>query len=157
MVKGAATVLLNSSTNDVIDAIGCTETEWQLVTGQRIWIGVDRARVSRILDSLLFGLIDTIGLPRFELPAEYMAAMVSIFVSPCNYFSACTWLGSFVPGDDLAGYSGRKEPVEGFERVKPAQIFALVLDIRSSGVINPIASKFAQKVDLKLAILQEAI
>lgn len=155
MVRGCASVLLNSSTSQIIDAIGVTNDEWDLLVADRPWIGTDRAKVTRILDSILFGMIDTMGLPRFELPAEYVATLITIFVSPVNYFSACSWMGSFVRGSDLAGYMNREEPVEGFEKVKPSQIFALCCDIRTGSVVRPYTQEFERKVNLKLALIEE--
>jgi len=157
MVTGAGSVLLNSSTVDIINSIGITGEEWELINGSRPWIGVDRSHVTRILDSLLFGMIDTIGLPRFELPAEYVATLVALFVHPVNYFSACSWLGSFQRGDDLANYTGKLEPIEGFEKCKAQTIFALVCQIRSTGSLKPMAQKFQQKTEFKLALLKDAV
>lgn len=157
MVKGCASVVLNSSTASIIDSIGVTEAEWELVVGDRSWIGQDRARVTRILDSLLYGLVDTMGLPRFELPAEYVATVISLFVSPCNYFSACSWMGSYVPGGILSDSRSSDIPVEGLERVRPSQIFALVCDIRSGSFLTPMAHTFEKKVNLKLALLTEGV
>ena len=37
-------------------------------------------------DALLFQSLDELGLPRFTLPVEYVAAAIVAFVHPINYF-----------------------------------------------------------------------
>lgn len=146
-VQGSASILLNANLQEVISAVGCTQEEWDIVVSDRPWFGKDRPRVTRIMESLLYGMIDTMGIPRFDLPAEYVASLIVLFVSPVNYFSACTWLGSFTAADDLCQYNGKEEPLEGFEKVKPRQIFALCCESHGSGILNNVVAGFYKKID----------
>lgn len=154
MVKGSANILLNSSTAQVVESIGVTPEEWELLTNDVPWLGVDRPRITRIIDSLLYGLVDTMGVPRFDLPAEYVATVVAIFVSPCNYFSACSWLGAFSTASTIQSHNPDLPP-EGMERVHPSKIFAFVCDIRSGSFLTTMCKEFERKIKLKLAITGE--
>lgn len=148
--KGAMMVLLNSNIKDVVGAIGCTESDWKLVIGKKPWLGVDRPRVMRVLDGLLYGMVDQMGLPRFELPAEFAASVVALFVSPVNHYASCVWMGKFARGEDLGNAQINTEPVEGLELVSAKQLFALILMIVSGENIACLVGSFSAKCDLQL-------
>ena len=56
--------------------LGITPEDVVLTTGVDAWVNTDRTRVRRVLDTYLFGMVDILGLPRFELPAEYVPAPI---------------------------------------------------------------------------------
>lgn len=108
-----------------LNALGISPEDWELATGDNAWLGKERPRVMRVLDGFLYGVIDNMGLPRFELPAEYAAAIIAVFVSAKNYFPAVSWVSNLVSNQELA----TNAPREGWEDIKPRQLFALVLEV----------------------------
>lgn len=151
MVKGAANVILGSDIQSVISSFGCTQKEWELVTGKRVWVGTERNIVSRTLDSLLHGFVDSLGIPRFELPSEYVATIIALFVSPCNFFGACNYLGSHISGHDLMSQANLVETTDGLERVSPSKLFAHVCEIYSGDVLNESVVNFESKSNFAIA------
>lgn len=147
-VRGALSVISNGNVIDAAQSCGCTESDWKLLTGSKVWIGVDRPRVKRLLDSLIYGVVDTLGLPRFELPAEYAAACIAMFVSPINYFPACSWVGTYARSEDLADYHGNLDAVQGLETVSSAKLFALVMEISGGGMCTPFAEALKKKTGI---------
>ena len=147
-VRGALTVLSNGSVVDAAQSCGCTESDWKLLTGSKVFIGVDRPRVKRLLDNLIFGVVDTLGLPRFELPAEYAAACIAMFVNPVNYFPACSWIGTYARSEDIADYHGNLDAVQGLETVSSSKLFALVMEIKGGGMCSPFAEALKKKTGI---------
>ena len=84
---------------DSLEAFGISESDYKLVTGPKPWLAVDRRRVERVLDTLLHGTVDIIGMDRFEIPVEYIAAVYATFVSPSNLMVACSWRSGAPSGD----------------------------------------------------------
>lgn len=143
-------ILTSQSVVECATAVGCTEKDWKLLTGDKPWLGVDRARVKRLLDALLYGIVDTLGIPRFDLPAEYAATVIAMGVNPTNYFAACNWVGNFSSSEDIADYHGRLEGVTGLDKVTPSRLFALILEIVSSEEADAMVSAFKHKMKLDL-------
>lgn len=153
---GCANILLNEQLVDAAKSLGCTETEWKLLTGSRPWFGSDRAVIKRLLDNLLHGMLHTMGLPPLDLPAEYAASCICLFVNPCNYFSACSWMGNFHRADELGNFDGSHVgPTDGLERVSARQLFALVCTLHSEEHIHVIAKRFADKFSVQLGLITE--
>lgn len=116
---------LVSKTNyvNLTKAFGVTEDDYKLVTGSNPWLGVDRPRVRQVLDMLAAGIMDLTGTARFEMPAEYIAAVVAVFVHPTNCMVACQWQSNMRPADEILGASSQAMIVD------PAVLFVLVCKI----------------------------
>jgi len=103
-----------------LDASGISQADYKRFTGDAPWIGAERNRMTQILHSLIMGTVDALGLPRFKVPAEYMAAGIAVFVAPVNVHSACT----YAPSTGEAELMGRGQ--SSAPPVLPEQLFALV-------------------------------
>jgi hypothetical protein len=156
-VKGALHIISNENVADACQSCGVSEADWSLLTGKKVWLGVDRARIKRILDAILYGVVDQLGIPRFSLPAEYVGAVISMFVNEANMFSACNWLGNFAKAEDLADFHGTLEGVQGLETVSPAKLFALCLLIKSQIDVGKYRQVFANKTEIGLNNLKGEI
>jgi len=149
MVRGSMQVLLGSCSKDIMTVVGCSEEEWNLVTGKAMWQGVDRTIVGRTLQQLMYGLVDMMGVPRLELPVEFVVAVVYTFVSPVNYFTACAWLGSYKRGVDIQKAT-LDEVVEGIETLPASAIFSNLLVVAGRGDLKSLGMSFAKKVEAQL-------
>jgi hypothetical protein len=148
--NGALQILSSGGIVDACQSCGVTERDWKLLTGNKIWLGQDRPVIRRALDSLIYGVIDMLALPRFEVPAEYACACISMFVSPCNYFPACSWLGTYHRAEDLADYHGTLDGVAGLETVSASKMFALVQDITGGGLHVQFQNALKKKTGINL-------
>lgn len=74
------------------DSLGIHIQDFKLVNQNTPWIRDNRRRVIQTLDALLFGTLDQMGQPRFAVPAEYVAAVLLVFVQPVNRMVACSWM-----------------------------------------------------------------
>lgn len=64
---------------------------FELLMSPGPWTTIDRSDVRVAFDAILFGTLDSMGLPRFTLPCEYVAAAIAKFVSPVNVMTMCSW------------------------------------------------------------------
>lgn len=98
-----------------------TPKDYELTTGATRWVSTDRVRVRRTLDVLIGGMLDVIGVDRFELPVEYVGAVIAVFVKPANIIPACKWMET--------GFSEAETLVRdgaGTENIRAPKLFAMV-------------------------------
>lgn len=129
---------------DSLSAIGISLEEYQLTTSDSPWLVADRQVVVRVLENLIHGTCDCAGIPRFEVPAEFVAAVLSIFVSPVNTMAACRWMEGSRVAQDMSADEGTIEPLVA------AELFALVLRVRADDETN-FRSSFEKAVGVKQA------
>lgn len=67
-----------------------------------LWMRGERTRAERSLAQVLYGALDVMGLPRFDLPAEFVAASIAKFVHPVNWQAAADFLSGGQFGAQLA-------------------------------------------------------
>ncbi len=152
VVNGALQMLSDQSVIDACKNCGVTEADWKLLGGQRIWVGGDRPRIKRVFDAILYSTIDSIGVPRFSIPAEIGASAIALFVGNVNSWIACSWIGTFSSAEDLADYAGPADSVEGLERVTSSQLFSLVSEIKGNGLHYKFAENLKNKTGIFMPI-----
>jgi len=88
-----------------------------------IWMAQDRNKARRIIEAFCYSALDLQGLPRFPLPAEYIAAAIVANVHECNYMVACNVMAGVEWTENLA--MQRENPIQ------PEHLFALILQIEA--------------------------
>ena len=139
--RGCMSLLAGQSFLEMFEVFGVNVEELQEVTGAKPWNHLARNRVRRVLDAVGQGIMDVVGTPRFELPAEYMAAVITSFVHPTNIMVACRWMESGRPGVVLQ--TGSAEQVE---PVSPAQLFALCCGLLEDDGGEKLRAQFEKRV-----------
>ena len=110
--------------NDAFESLGIMVEDFDLVTGRSPFVAADRHRVTKVLTSLIWGTLDVVGLPRIEVPTEFIASVISVFVCPGNLAVACRWMEAGTVAEDLSS-GGMLEPVTA------QQLFALCCQLSS--------------------------
>lgn len=154
---GAMKCILNKQSVDIAKGMGCTNSQWEKLTGPNVWDGADRRVCKRLIDQLVYGVIDQLGLPRFSMPCEFIASVGVAFCHPVNWrlFAAWTSAESYRT-HELGGFDGRNEPDEGYEAVKPSQMFPLMLTLASNDECQYLMRRFKDKCpDFNLGGLDE--
>lgn len=128
LVQGALALIGGGVHRGVVESLGISKEDWELATGSAPWLAADRPRVNRTLTDLVYGSMDAAGLPRFDVPAEYAAAVICAFVAPSNIFVACDFLAAGLTEADSI-VEGREQ-----ERIRPAELFAFCLAALGDGV-----------------------
>lgn len=123
IARRAMSFLASQGKQGHLDNIGVSIDDFNKVIADVPWLGVDRSRVFSTLSSLITSTIDILGLPRFPLPAEYVAAGIALFVSPINVNAACCWMERSAPASEL----GRG--IDDVNPCTPQQLFALVVQL----------------------------
>ena len=103
------------------------EHQHAFVIQDKPWIREDRALVTQCVQKIVYGALEVAQLPRFAMPAEFIAAAICIFVHPCNWRVACEFFNGMSWADDLADGDEEVTPI------RPGVLFKM-LGIIDSGV-----------------------
>lgn len=86
------------------------------------WTAPHRNEARTIIEKLCYAAVDLRGLPRFALPAEYVATCIYTFVHPNNWQIACHIVSiGTLSAEDV---EIEQEP----ERVSPRKMFAMICE-----------------------------
>jgi len=140
---GCMRLLANLGRNGYLDGVGVSKAEFDRLVGDDPWTGSERSRMTNVLHTLVNSSIDAMGLPRFNLPAEYIAAGIAMFVSGVNVMPACV----FAPVSGTADEMGRAQSVT---KCTPDQLFALVVQLYADPASSSATALFAQKTSLNI-------
>ncbi len=151
-VVGATNVLLSRPLKALLTECGIFEDDWDLLIQPNCWLGADRLRVTRTLHALCYGVCDSLGLPRFDLPSEFLLAVVSISVRPVNYFSAAHWIGSAPTTADLLH---GEAPPGGFDVVDPSNFFAGLCFASGDTSLQGLQLAYQTKTKIALALISK--
>jgi len=110
VAKNCMELIKNGSVNDAFESLGISDDDFHLCCDSIPWIGSDRTRVSAVLNTLTHGVLDVLGLPRIEVPAEYRAGIITTFCAPGNIAVACRWLETGPTAENLS-FGGSLESV----------------------------------------------
>jgi len=127
----------------MLDLLGVTQADFDRLTSDVPWTGGERNRMSVTLHSLLNASVDSMGMPRFDLPAEWVAAAIAVFVAGINVQSACY----FAPPSHQAeeGARGVVGP-----SVRPERLFDLVVLLYGHQGRNAARELFTKRSGLAL-------
>lgn len=113
------------------------------------WTTSQRSVYRQAMESILFESLDFIAMPRHRIIVEYVAACITAFVSPCNFFQACSW--SEWHGQDADSMASEFSQNAEYEPYTARQLHAVVLNCYAGcpDVIGP--STFQAKMDRAIA------
>lgn len=141
---GMMRLLADGTASADFSSLGIHQEDHDLLTGPRLWVAPERYKVVSLIDQIVWGTMDVIGVPRFAISAEYMAAVIAMFVHPTNMFLACQWTAREMDNTSLA--DGAEE--RGAVLIRPGQLFALVGEIHSQD-ISGFQQRFNKRVGLR--------
>lgn len=140
---GCMKMISNIGREGFLDGLGVSKGDFDRLVGDAPWLGCDRNRMTSCLHALLNASVDSMGLPRFNLPAEFVAAGISVFVSPVNLHSACVFTSVQGTAEDI----GRMATVC---PTTPDQLFALVVQLYGSQARSAARAQFMKHTGLEL-------
>lgn len=140
--KSAMTLISKSAYTGMLESNGISLDDYKKFVGDAPWLPSDRPRMTSILHTFMCAATDVLGLPRFEMSAEYLAAAIC-FVSGVNVMTACHW-GPATGEAELLG-QGKESP-----RVQPKQIHALVVDMYDSPERTWAKQMFEKRIGIEL-------
>ena len=148
--RGAMKIMSDGAVNADFSSFGIGEKEFDLLVGPTPWLQADKNIVVRVMDALLFGTMDITGVPRFQPPAEYIAAVIAQFVSGTNAFTACRWMEGGSRAEELA-----TGPLKEGDPVTCRQLLALVCLIEGSDA--GVAAAFEKATGLAISRSKEEV
>ena len=121
----AMKVMRKTRLMESMDALGVPRPDLEMLVGPEIWGNHERHRVRRAMDSVMYGSLDVLGIQRFMLSAEFIAAWIALVVHPTNHLIACAWYHGAQTAEALLG---EPEMIPIAEGVRSDQLLALVVE-----------------------------
>lgn len=139
IAKGAMEILAGQEFVEVWRTLGITQEQYNVCRGPGVWLREHRQEMRKVLDAFAVGALDLSGFPRFELPAEYLAAVIVVYVHPNNMMAACRTFENARPAQELAGATVDAGLVD------PAQLFAICCALYDGDACEAIRQSFEKK------------
>lgn len=136
---GAMSILRENSLNGDFSAFGISEKEYGLMAGPAPWQSTDRGTVTRVLDCMIWGIMDQVGVPRFNPPMEYVAAVLSSFVNGTNMMLASRWIEGGKRAEDVVG-----DNPDDAVHIDANRLFAFIILLR--GADQSVRDQFEKKI-----------
>jgi hypothetical protein len=140
---GSMRFLANMGRQGFLDGIGLSKADFDRLVGPDIWVASERARMTQLIHTVINASVDSMGLPRFNLPAEYIAAGIAMFIHPVNAHAACI----FAPPAASAESSGRMAVSQ---PCTAEQLFALTIQLYDNPGRNSARALFEKNTGLAL-------
>lgn len=140
----AALMIVADSVNPEFSALNITSQDLKVLTDNTPWVAQQKESAIRTVQALTYGISEMQGVSRLTVPAEYMAAVIAVFVKPCNYFAACTWVAERkLVGSDVTTMATGEELKE--TRTTAQQLFALTISL-GTGEVNEARTRFEKRM-----------
>lgn len=136
-------LIANQGSKGHLQVCGLTEDDFQKIVADVPWVGSDRNRLAQHFNSILFSTLDAVGLPRFTLPAEYIAAGIAMLIADVNIHAACRFFEKAPTVDSVAA------DVE-FEPCSANQLFSLVLLLKADPERSSARALFEKKCGVNM-------
>lgn len=112
VAKGCMQHIADAKPENILVNLGIAPETLELLTGSIPWTGNQRVDIKRCMDALNHGVCDIVGIPRINVPAEFIAASIAKFVHPCNTQLACNWAQITAGVLELAGGNTKSQMQE---------------------------------------------
>lgn len=143
VARGLMKFVAESAKQGVIEASGLTQEEFNLVVLDVPWTASVRNRIQKVLLNLCHYTSDAMSLPRFQLPAEYIASVIALYVAPVNVMSACRVMERLIPAEAL----GRDDETD---YCSAKQLFALCSQLYADGAHSSAVALWEKNTNLSL-------
>lgn len=116
-------------------SVDLSQDDIEFLQRDRLWLSADRNRARRGIEAFAYGSLDLIGLPRFPLPTEFIAAVIAKMIHPQNWQIACVVMSGTEWTEDVV--------LNRSEAVDPAVLFSHVLRL-AAGLTDDVTSREAK-------------
>ncbi|AJK28248.1 putative minor capsid protein [Eel River basin pequenovirus] len=134
--------------SDALARLQITDDDFEILTGEHVWSSDERQQMRRCLETLANAALELRGLPTFETPAEYTAALIGHYVNEVNWQIACHTMQIGTAAADL----------KGIEPVTPQQLFKLLCqskDVRTKQFDQALRKKMAKRIAKTKAVEED--
>lgn len=136
------TFLAESTHKELLKSVGINEASVRKLMQDAYWLGPERYQVETTFRALMAGSMRIVGLADYDVPVEFLAAGIAIFVKPCNARVACGWLERPYTARDLASGGTTLIPVSA------QQLMALVVMLYQCNEKNTAVSLLERKIGI---------
>lgn len=134
-------------------AHGILEADWDLLTQNEYWSPDQARQIRTILASVVEVSLTIAGLPAIPLPGQYVAAVISEVVAPCNRILAATKAPDTFDAIEASGLLGTHEVKD----MPVQQLIGLVLAYSGGYPGEPKATKLPKEVQVSVQKANEKL
>jgi hypothetical protein len=127
-------------------AHGIEQAHWDLLTQKEYWTPDQSRGIRSVLANVIEVSMTIAGLPAIPLPGQYVAALISEVVSPCNYLVAAIKAPDTFDATDATGLMKEVE----IRTMEPQQMMALVIAYAGDYTREPPGEVLPQQVSVKV-------
>ena len=127
---------------DLHKSHGIDEAHWELITQDEYWTPDQARQIRAVLSNMIEISMTIAGMPAVPLPGQYVAALISEVVSPCNRMVACMKAPDTFDATDASGLFGTHEVKE----MTHQQLMSLVLAYSGDITKEPSAHKLPREI-----------
>lgn len=133
------------------DQLGITDADFELLTSVVPWRRADAQRILRTLNSIIFGALENLQMPKIVVPAEYVAPVVAFYVNPANIMASCIMLSQErMTGKGALEMASRAQVGSEVDSTSADQLFALcvcLMDVDVNQARRELYSKFGKALE----------
>lgn len=128
-----------------------TGADWRDLTTNLMWQGVQRPRLTHVLDMLTQGVLQLQGLPSLQLSAEHYAAVIYMVVQKCNWQICCQWLEreETMPSHEDIVIDNLGPDTK---RITASQLFALLMELSDDTAAQTFRKKWLTETQTALGL-----
>lgn len=141
---GNMSLIANMARNGDLSTFGVTREDFNKLCGNAPWLANDRNRMRMTLESMLSSTMDVIGVPRFQMPAEFVAAGIALFIAPINIQTCCRFMER-IPTAESLGRAADDSDV-----MTARQLFALCVQLVSDPVSSHAKELFERNTGIRM-------
>lgn len=128
-------------------AHGIEQAHWDLLTQREYWTPDQARGIRSVLANVIEVSMTIAGLPAIPLPGQYVAALISEVVSPCNYLVAAIKAPDTFDATDASGLMKEME----VRTMEPQQMMSLVIAYAGDYTREPPSERLPPQVAEKVS------
>lgn len=133
------------------DVLGITQENFELLSQRDTWRREQLHIIIRTFNSVLFGTLEIMGLPKLVVPSEYVAAHITSIVAPENHMHCCILLAmERQTGVGALELAARQASPSQYDPTSADHLFALVCLLQDTDESNYARTRFRQRLGLRV-------
>lgn len=140
------------------DTLGITEEDFEHLSGSTPFLRPHMSGLVRTMNALIFGTLEVMTLPKLVVPAEYVAAVITACVHPCNVMAMCVIMAqerqTGVGAMELAARNSQSSQVD---HTSADQLFALCCILNNTSKANFARTSLRRQLGLKIEAAMQGV
>lgn len=140
------------------DALGVTQQDMKIITGDKVWRREQMHPIMRTFDCIMNGTLEILAMPKTNVPAEFQAAVICGVVANPNIRLACAWLSmERKMGASVIDTAAGSNAGSSTDPATEGQLFALCCILKNSDRADSARTRMLDKLGIaQIKAMEEA-